>query len=769
MMLVCTLCGGIPAFGQSITDFSPKYGAIGDTNIISGSSFTAGSVVKFGGVTATIRTVTDTSHITAKVPAGATTGFISVDTATSTNVYTIIGTGPLITDFSPAAGASGDPSPVVINGVHFSGVSAVKFGGVSALNGQFGANADGTQITAFIPPGAVTGPISVTTPTGTSNSPSSFTVIGAGPYISSFSPNAGGQNTTVTLNGAHFSNVTNVSFNGITGRNLGVLADTMLQVDTPTNVTTGPITAMAPAGSYTTSNYFYAPPAITGFSPAAGRAGTNVIVTGKNLLGTSVLQIGSLGVPFVVNSNTQITVTLPVGALTGQILLVAPGGGAQTSSNFVVQPLISSFVPNFGRPGTNVTVAGQNLFGATNVSFNGANVTPTGISYGQLSALVPAAASTGPITVMTTNGSHTSSALFYLPPRIFSFTPTNAPAGATVTISGTNFLDASDVSFNGTVASFTPPTNNSTIYAVVPNGVTTGPISVTTPGGSTNSNDAFYGPPIISNFTPGSGLPGTNVTITGTNFLNVSSVLFNGLASTFVVTNTGLIGAVVPAGASTGPIKIITPGGTNASASNFVLNYTSDLRLTLTDSPDPVTVGNNVTYFITVTNAGLFAAPNLRLTNTLPVGATLVSAGTTLPGSLTSGGGLVTLALGSLAVGASGNVTIVVTPTSVGTLSDQASVRSDYLDSNMSNNDVTATTAVDAAAARLSISNVPPNQVRVSWPASLTNYGLEFRPTFGAADFWSNSAASPVIVGPENVVTETRINPTRFYRLHRLP
>ncbi|TAL06298.1 MAG: DUF11 domain-containing protein, partial [Verrucomicrobia bacterium] len=356
-----------------------------------------------------------------------------------------------------------------------------------------------------------------------------------------------------------------------------------------------------------------------------------------------------------------------------------------------------------------------------------------------------------------------------LPPRIFSFTPTNAPAATTVTITGTNLLGASAVSFGGVTASFTAPSNNATLYATVPVGVVTGPITVTTPGGTTNSTDLFYGPPIITGFNPTSGLAGTNVTITGTNFLNVAAVRFNGLNAIFYPTNIGLLGAIVPAGASTGPISIVTPGGTNFSTSNFVLNYTADLRLTISDAPDPVTVGGNVTYLVTVTNAGPFAAPNLRLTNTLPAGASLTGVGTTLLGSLSTSPSMVIVSVGSLAVGGSGTLTVTVAaPGYVTTLTDQASVRCDYSDPAPADNDVTATTIVEPVA-RLTISNAPPNLVRVSWPAGLTNFGLEYRASLPATNSWSNYLTTPTTIGDESVITEPHANAARYYRLRRLP
>jgi len=97
---------------------------------------------------------------------------------------------------------------------------------------------------------------------------------------------------------------------------------------------------------------------------------------------------------------------------------------------------------------------------------------------------VPAGATTGPISVTTPGGTATSAASFTVipPPTISSFTPITAGAGvgASITLTGTNFSNASAVQFNGVAATTYTVVNATTITVIVPAGATTGPISVTT-------------------------------------------------------------------------------------------------------------------------------------------------------------------------------------------------------------------------------------------------------------------------------------------------
>jgi hypothetical protein len=164
-------------------------------------------------------------------------------------------------------------------------------------------------------------------------------------------------------------------------------------------------------------------------------------------------------------------------------------------------------------------------------------------------------------------------------PTITSFTPASGPVGTGVTISGANFTGATAVRFNGASASFTVNSATS-IQATVPAGASSGPISVTTVAGTATSASAFTvtaSAPTIASFTPSSGPVGTGVMISGTNFTGATGVAFNGTSANFTVNSTTSIQADVPAGATTGPIAVSTPGGTATSASAFTVTTDAPL------------------------------------------------------------------------------------------------------------------------------------------------------------------------------------------------
>jgi uncharacterized protein (TIGR03437 family) len=66
-----------------------------------------------------------------------------------------------------------------------------------------------------------------------------------------------------------------------------------------------------------------------------------------------------------------------------------------------------------------------------------------------------------------------------------------------------------------------------------------------------------------------SGKLGAAVKILGTDLTGATSVTFNGTAATFTIVSKSEITTTVPTGASTGRVRVVTPGGTLTSNVNF--------------------------------------------------------------------------------------------------------------------------------------------------------------------------------------------------------
>jgi uncharacterized repeat protein (TIGR01451 family) len=121
----------------------------------------------------------------------------------------------------------------------------------------------------------------------------------------------------------------------------------------------------------------------------------------------------------------------------------------------------------------------------------------------------------------------------------------------------------------------------------------------------------------------------------------------------------------------------------------------SDLAITKADAPDPVAVGGSLTYTLTVTNNGPDPSTDSSVTDTLPPGVTFVSA-TPSQGACSEAAGTVSCTLGSLALGASATIQIVVTvdATALSPLSETATVTGAETDPAAANNSATAETMI---------------------------------------------------------------------------
>ena len=152
-----------------------------------------------------------------------------------------------------------------------------------------------------------------------------------------------------------------------------------------------------------------------------------------------------------------------------------------------------------------------------------------------------------------------------------SLLPYSGKVAKTIEFLGQNFTSSTTVSFNGTAASSTV-VSSTYLTAAVPQGATTGPVTVTTSSGALTSNKIFRVTPQLLSFTPTSGPVGTPVTVTGVSLTQTTKVTFGGLKATnFIVNSDTQVTAYVPTGAKTGHIGITTLGGTATSSGIFTV------------------------------------------------------------------------------------------------------------------------------------------------------------------------------------------------------
>lgn len=306
------------------------------------------------------------------------------------------------------------------------------------------------------------------------------------------------------------------------------------------------------------------------------------------------------------------TATLAVYALQPQVTQVSPASAAPGTTVSIggygfqaaPPPLPSGVTLPASQGATAVTaIPLQVFFGAMPAS--GVQVDgPTG-----LSATVPQGSGTVDVTVVTPDGTSAVSAAdrfsFIQPPAplLSGVAPDPAPAGATVTLTGSQLDETTAVLFGDSPAAFEVESDTQ-ISATVPPGSGTVPVSVQTPAGAASATTGFSYAAVclaqglhVCSVAPDSGplAGGTPVTIAGAGFDQVQAVMFGPAAATDVlVVSPTQITADSPPGMAAGAVQVVVQAavGTSPATDDVWFEYLGDGPATVsTDPAGPVVPG----------------------------------------------------------------------------------------------------------------------------------------------------------------------------------
>ncbi|MBU8899829.1 IPT/TIG domain-containing protein [Corallococcus sp. M34] len=523
-----------------ITDIAPTGGAPGTMVTVTGSGFTGVKAVRIAGARASYFRCWADNRIVARVADTATTGPVEVTTpagtATSTTAFTVT-PPPTLSAISQGSGTMGQK--VVLRGSNLAGAT-VSF----SENLLSACVANDTQVSTQVPSGAVSGPITVVTPSGKATWDAFTVMSNVTPVVTALDPPAGPEGTEVTLTGTGFTGTTAVSFQDVPAMAFTVLSDTSLVASVGLRTTSGPVRVTNTHGSGASPQPFSVTPApaLTDFSPKQGVAGTRVTVTGHGLLSATNVYIGAPGVsvPFTVSSDTQLTATSPGGTTSGPISADVSSGRVKTDMSFTVlsdaAPRIDGFSPASGGRGTAVTLTGAGFTGTTKVSFGNTPAASFEVSSdAQLIAYVPNNAPSGVLHVSNSRDSARSleSFQYVTPPSISRIKPTTGKAGDTITLDGTGLASATRVRFGQlstaeAAIQVKGAGDQAPLVVTVPPGAVTGNILVDTPSGKARSSDTFevkpQRAPEVTGFSPNSGGAGTQLTLQGSGFTGTTAV-----------------------------------------------------------------------------------------------------------------------------------------------------------------------------------------------------------------------------------------------------
>ncbi|MCX6154586.1 MAG: IPT/TIG domain-containing protein [Candidatus Kapabacteria bacterium] len=238
-------------------------------------------------------------------------------------------------------------------------------------------------------------------------------------------------------------------------------------------------------------------PKITSVNPSASQTGQDVSINGSNFginQGTGFVTFNGLKAQTYSQwSDNKINVQVPAGASNGNIIVTNSNSEQSNSFDFNIIPFITGLSSSKFKVGDDITVNG-NSFGSAQdlnfISFGAIKATEyTSWSSTSIKVKVPATASAGKLSVNV--AAYKSNEVdFSVIPQISSINPTLIITGGVVTINGSGFgtsKGSSFISFNNLNSTLTNSWSYNQINAIVPQGSTSGNLSITVNGNKSNS------------------------------------------------------------------------------------------------------------------------------------------------------------------------------------------------------------------------------------------------------------------------------------------
>lgn len=193
------------------------------------------------------------------------------------------------------------------------------------------------------------------------------------------------------------------------------------EIATPMQHTNGKIYGLADRGGAHTDGVIYSldegiKPFIRLASPDAA-VGKTIQIVGTGLKTATSVTFGAVPATFTAISQTYLSAVVPANATAGFIMVTTPTATYTSNRKFQVVPTLTNISPTSGPVGSQVTITGTGLLGATQVVFGGVQATSFTVSSAtSITATVPAGAATGKIVVKEPGTSGASAAAFTVTP-----------------------------------------------------------------------------------------------------------------------------------------------------------------------------------------------------------------------------------------------------------------------------------------------------------------------------------------------------------------
>lgn len=160
--------------------------------------------------------------------------------------------------------------------------------------------------------------------------------VGLGPFVKT-QPASAAEGTTIGIFGQGFNRSSVAQFDGVQATSVKLSGPSFLFATVPAGALTGSLTVTTDGTTLTSNQEFRVTPQLLSFNPPSGAVGTQVTITGTGFTQTTGVGFGdNVPAQFTVNSDTQVTASVPTGARTGLVGVATKGGTAVSSTTFTV-------------------------------------------------------------------------------------------------------------------------------------------------------------------------------------------------------------------------------------------------------------------------------------------------------------------------------------------------------------------------------------------------------------------------------------------------
>lgn len=244
------------------------------------------------------------------------------------------------------------------------------------------------------------------------------------PKIISVNPTAAIPGDTVVIKGTNLLNVSDIKFGTMEATSISTSkSDTSLLAIIPDSIAPGDVYVQV----YYSNGTGYAAtkftvlakpkiPTISAVNPLTALPGDSITITGINFSAVSSVTFDSLSAHFTINDSTKLTVTVPstIKGAHPVITVSAPTGFDTVSFTINYTPVITSVTPGEAKEGDIITVSGVRFTGVTAVNLGSLATTFTFINDTTLTFAVPKGAASGTVSIVTPNGTATSTAIIVI-------------------------------------------------------------------------------------------------------------------------------------------------------------------------------------------------------------------------------------------------------------------------------------------------------------------------------------------------------------------